>query len=471
MRFLVVDDDITICHGTARRLENMNHPAIAGVSVSFSGEEALTFLAAHSVDVLFTDIRMNEMDGLELIEKAKACNPSLLCVVISAHDDFAYAKRAIRLGVEEFLVKPCSLEDMRMVTLNVIKRYEEGVAHRRLQLDTALDELLAGKPGGIRALFHAHGIDVPSPPLRVIAWEREQMAWPDALWVYPLRRRPAGLCALPDEGAEERLLQSVCDKAGASVGISLPDLPIGTMLSQAQEALQTAWFWETPTAVLWRGYTMSAYKAMEDSLTRDVKLFRAGSVRSSLYHLVALAAGDAPFVLTGLLPRLVAVLTAECLQNDLAAPALLLPGSPLGWQRAVETCVQNIRALRLELTQQSTMNPIPFAKRYMREHLQENLTMGTVANLLDMSYSHFSRVFHEQTGETFQEHLLALRMEEACRMLRNGLRVNYIAGALGYQSANNFTRSFTKYHGLSPGRWRQTQLRDASPAARGKMPE
>jgi len=80
---------------------------VAGVD---DGDKALEAIERYQADILLTDIKMTNMDGLTLTQKAKEKNPKLTVVVMSAYDDFAFAQQAIRLSVNDYLMKPLDLE-------------------------------------------------------------------------------------------------------------------------------------------------------------------------------------------------------------------------------------------------------------------------------------------------------------------------------------------------------------------------
>lgn len=76
------------------------------VGSSTSSLAALTYLEKEKVDILITDISMPEMNGLNLIKKVKKFQPDIHILIISAYSDFNYAKEAIHLGSEDYLLKP-----------------------------------------------------------------------------------------------------------------------------------------------------------------------------------------------------------------------------------------------------------------------------------------------------------------------------------------------------------------------------
>lgn len=75
------------------------------------GVAALQALAEHEPDLLVTDIAMPEMNGLELIVQAKTLYPQLEIVIVSGYDDFQYARRALQLGVQDYVLKPVRKEE------------------------------------------------------------------------------------------------------------------------------------------------------------------------------------------------------------------------------------------------------------------------------------------------------------------------------------------------------------------------
>lgn len=237
MNILVVDDDSNICNGTAGRIRRMAFPSVEAVVCAYSGREALKKMASAAYGILLTDIRMEGMDGLELVRQVREAYPQTVCIIMTAYDQFSYAQQAIRLGVKDFLVKPCAESTMRA------------------------------------------------------------------------------------------LLESI-------------------LLSESETATQ-----ET-----------------EESASNDENIF-------------------------------------------------------------------------------------PQAVAYIQNHLYDNITMAEVANRFNLSYSYFSRIFHLNTGKTFIRYLTQLRMEEACRRMLSGEKMNDISKSLGYQNAANFTRAFSREFGLSPAKW------------------
>lgn len=454
MRFLVVDDDMTICHGMARRLTSIDHEEIGDVLCAYSAEEALALLKAEPVQVLFTDIRMGGKDGLWLIEQAKAILPDLACVVISAYSDFAYARQAMRLGTQDYLIKPCGAAEMRELTLLIISRVRDMGLKRQDRLDSELVRLAGGKEGALSAVLSLHGIIAPSA-IYVVTWEGT-LRWPETpgLWHYQPKEANYLLCAGLVGHDVLDAVSAMCLTLDVSVGVSATGETLEKMLNQARSAASLCWFWPEAKAIR---FVAEPQPCDEAALSGWIEALDTESIRQWVIKTATESRENGAIMLHTQYPKLFAALDRLCLEKGLPPPGLSLPRERYGWQRLLNDVIGTMAQVRALLLSQSKMDPVAFARRYMREHLCEPLNMAEMAKMLHMSYNHFSRLFHKQSGETFQEHLLRLRMEAAGRMLWEGESVASIADTLCYQNASNFTRSFTKYHGISPSAWKEAQ--------------
>lgn len=85
-----------------------------------NGEDALSRMADHKIDILLTDIKMPFMDGISLIQKLKDRRGEIFLILYSAYADFEYAQSAISLGVSKYLLKPINMDDFYEVMTEAI---------------------------------------------------------------------------------------------------------------------------------------------------------------------------------------------------------------------------------------------------------------------------------------------------------------------------------------------------------------
>jgi CheY-like chemotaxis protein len=88
------------------------------------GEEGLARLAADKPDIVFLDMRMPEMDGLETLKQIRAVNMRVPVLMISANDDVAAAKDAIRLGAFDYTLKPVDFDYLSRALDNMLASVE-----------------------------------------------------------------------------------------------------------------------------------------------------------------------------------------------------------------------------------------------------------------------------------------------------------------------------------------------------------
>lgn len=120
-RFMVVDDELIVRESLAAWLEQEG----AVVTRAESGEQALDMMLENLYDILFVDIKMPGMDGFTLLEKVKESFPTTLVVIITAYGTVEYALQAMKLGANDFLVKPFDPEGLGLLVAKLVE-------HKRL---------------------------------------------------------------------------------------------------------------------------------------------------------------------------------------------------------------------------------------------------------------------------------------------------------------------------------------------------
>ena len=100
-------------------------------------------------------------------------------------------------------------------------------------------------------------------------------------------------------------------------------------------------------------------------------------------------------------------------------------------------------------------DPINWAKKYVHDHICEEINMAQVANELNLSYNYFSKLFKQQVGQSFTAYITDEKMKQAGAMLRAGQKPAEVASALGYVIPQNFSRAFSRYWGCPPSEYRK----------------
>ena len=122
---LIVEDEKLIRQGLRKMIQRSGVP-VEVIMECNNGETALEILKEQSIDVMFTDIRMPKMDGIELVERMQECEHIPLTVAISGYDDFNYAVAMMHNGVREYLLKPIEREKICDILARLNQEIEEG---------------------------------------------------------------------------------------------------------------------------------------------------------------------------------------------------------------------------------------------------------------------------------------------------------------------------------------------------------
>ncbi|MGH7365541.1 MAG: response regulator [Candidatus Rokuibacteriota bacterium] len=146
-KVLVVDDEM----GPRESLRMILKPRYE-IAIADSGEAALKTLGTFQPDLIFMDIKMPQMDGIELLRRIKGVDPSIEVVMITAYASLETVKNALTHGAFEYLIKPFSRQDLEETARRALARRQTEQGTRN-QLSTLVNEMrnLAAKTRGLEA--------------------------------------------------------------------------------------------------------------------------------------------------------------------------------------------------------------------------------------------------------------------------------------------------------------------------------
>ena len=499
----------------------------------FNGGQAWEACRLHRPDIVVTDIGMPVMDGLELIEKARELNPHLKAVILSCHEDFQYAQKAVKLNVSDYILKE-SLRIEQVVA--VLRQLTERLAEERLseesrrQLqDVVKQNLTAIRTRFIRKLLEQpvwneaewtdeaermglrlrHGIPylpVAAFPERASDLESRfggslnmqfviDNALHDSVHVegsvlfVPNERRFLFLFPLPptlkrnlheDIRAELQRVQRLMHRH-MRVGMSFVSGEVSRDLFQLKRAVL-----ELLEAKTFRFYAgecvitkLNAVETSKDDIflnySKVLQELRDGILSGNAAAIASVVNGIGTHLKSKRYPveavkswvlklamelelkytvmqHFVTNFDSESLQRAVSAIDTL--DHLLEWLRTfLEGKSVEIQSLRGPAVRKEVAE----AQRYVQTHVGEKISMEEMAHRLNLNPSHFSRVFKQETGETFVEYVTRTKMERAEELLnQSDLTVAEIAERLGYEHTSYFIKLFRNFSGKSPNEYRRT---------------
>ena len=129
-KVILVDDEEEVREAIRKRI-NWEEIGFTVAGTAENGEDALELAENCEPDVVMTDIQMPFMDGLTLLKKVKEKIPDVRSVIFSGYDDFEYAKEAIRLEAEEYILKPVDADELKEIFKRIKERLDEQRQQRR----------------------------------------------------------------------------------------------------------------------------------------------------------------------------------------------------------------------------------------------------------------------------------------------------------------------------------------------------
>ena len=515
MRVFLVDDEIAI-RENLRNSFPWEEEGFQLVGEAPDGEMALPMIRDLEADILLTDIRMPFMDGIRLCEEVQRTMPWVERIILSGYDDFAYAQKAMSLGVQHYLLKPVTAAELKQALHKVREQIEEKrrdkehLSALRQSISSGSrflrDKLLAslftdeGDPADDDALLRQMrtlGVNLAAPCYAVIdisfdASDDERTACRAALSA--MAEMSGGgvfTCGAPHGARALVLGDNHADTeeraySFSNSAIHLPELiPLQELLFAIGETVDDyhAIRRSMKSARHVRHLQIAAGKKGRRIAGVDENIapsaFLSETELSPLYERLQYAAEEDvesivteytesmdPALALGYL-RVAALLAAqrmiheangnprEVLPDQEVAEALHTEGEA-GFHQ-LSGLLRRAIAFRAGSGTGFGSSVVSQARQFLSQRYADpNLMLQDVAGEVHMSQSHFSTLFSQETGLTFTQYLTALRIGKAKELLTTTqLRSSQIAREVGYNDAHYFSYLFKKHTGMTPSDFRR----------------
>jgi two-component system, response regulator YesN len=411
---LIVDDEVAITSGLAYDID-WSQIDVLEVFKANNVPAALDYLQNNKIDVVITDIRMPEMDGLELAASIQKQWRFARTIFISGYDEFEYAKKAIDLGVFCYMTKPIANERLLETVRRALQAIEAELDNTRL----------------ISAARQAREALLPAIRERALnAWIARGRAMPG---------------------------RDTLENAGVSLGEDV-FLALVTMDDPGSDAMEPGFGYETTLpgmidSILFDGHGQSVYFTDGDE---NIVIVASGSDRGGLEDALRFMKGMAePFQST--------------VYRTLGYTVSLFFGSivPLGEAHGEYLRLLDQSNMRLSGKPGVIMVPEPptesgltanranrlaeQVRSYVEQNINMEITVADIAAHLHLHPNYLLRLFKEETGQAVIDYLISVRLQKAKQLLSTtDMKIYEVAGCVGYDSVSHFSRIFKRETGLSP---------------------
>lgn len=469
MKLLVVDDQHSV-HMYLQKALDFTSLGFDDVLHAQNGLQALALIRAHHPHIMLLDIQMPQMNGLQLLETLRREEiPAPETIVLTAYDEFDYAKRCIEFGVSRYVLKPIDPQEIT----GLLREAFQTVSAKRTQHYRWLFPLCCAQiDGGMEQTPVPAGASMPYGVvcLRQKDEERAALDHMEAL----CRCTHSGcvylLVTVPVQEAWEAFIARLSASLrpdGIAAGVSYLHTDACDMAAAVREAADglTCSFYAPDvrheSSVTWRNMTpgmKSGFQVIrENALQVDEN--RLYEMAERAFLLFAQANADPHEVILAcreLLFRLHMEHGEQMEYRDW--PDAETTGSAEALQEAfVEEILNCRRALDPGMTG-SSVETISRLRAYIDQHCGEDLSLSEMAAKFYISRYQISCLFKQVAGMNYQDYVLSVRMKEAARRLTyTDERLYEIAQAVGFDEPSYFSNVFKKTYGLSPRAYRLTK--------------
>ncbi|WP_099469242.1 response regulator [Konateibacter massiliensis] len=479
---LIVEDEKMIRQGIKTMVQRSGVPVEVIIECN-NGETALEILREQRVDVMFTDIRMSKMDGIELVQRMQELEHKPLTVAISGYDDFSYAVEMMRQGVREYILKPIE----RQKIIEVLEKLEKEI------VSTRESERASRKIGYQQFKYLMINENVTEEEMNTLREQYEKDFFGGTYYICCRntgkidKMRDSHIYLQDIEGNDvfivtqdnlKLLLKN--ELAHAYIGISGEHNGIGELQKAYKEAVKArrrAFCTNQETMHYEKEYKRIPEQMLEEASKRMQEEERLQRVQllgtdkteevlkiwNKFFYVVkneSLSETDFESGMQEFFEEL-----AKTYRNSLPEEAETIERlkeifSYSNLSAYEEEFMNWLLAFHDKISIRFDANKnkqkISEAVEYIRKNYYNDLNMAVVSNHISMNYSLFSHSFKQYTGNNFVHYLKNIRMEEAKKLLEEtDMRVNEISQKVGYDNEKHFMKLFKSACGVSPSEYRK----------------
>ncbi len=497
MKIMIVDDEQPIREGLSVMIGRIDSLSPELLSVCSNAEEALDRMIVQPPDVLISDIRMPGMDGIRLAELVKERFPNTDILFLSGHSDFQYLRKAVQLGIGDYLLKPLKQTELAAALKRIsLKKRRQSQRNLKWDWDKFAYAEFPWKcivVGDLDEASSARATEIGGP--NTLNWILYQVA-------SEVVEGTSGVCLLRHSmskssnmilgvyGETEQAVAGTADavtrdissfwkekiRTSLSFGISEPTSDGMRLYSSLLEACKALFARVTggPSVRTYReAFLSAAPPAAELKLNLNPLLayWDTGNharMTEQLKLLLQEAAGqnNALHILQS--TELILLTLQENMRTASGQPVpstgaedILILLNDLLWSRNKEQWIASTMdwfssVLDRAAPHKQEGNVLSHAKSFIRSNLHKPITLSDVAESVYVTPQYLSRVFKEKSGATFMEFLTSLRMEESKRLLKDPTNKIYeVAEMVGYGSWKHFSKTFKDTTGFTPADYRK----------------
>ncbi|HWJ76823.1 MAG TPA: response regulator transcription factor [Niallia sp.] len=475
-KVLIVDDEPTIREGLPYIIDWQDY-GYEIVGAAQNGKEGISFIQKYQPDVVITDIRMPEMDGLEMIQHAKQIGHSFYSIILSGYSEFTYAQKAIRLGTVSYLLKPIDEDELTDIL--------QGIEEKESEYQVDMTSLLKKKifEGDQTSIAQDYAL------ANLIRFTSKSVA---NKFQHSIKEKTTIDCYLLTHDDYIYALMLVKD----SFLVDIVDKEIFLLAKNENETiLQSSWFNKNhylnqlytqikelkDTTFLYSNLGVISNERIQqkqseltytnenikEELLNDLKKggnlpitllkyrdhfstkqMKENEIKWAVIH-------DFYFIINKVIENM----------DQLDKDSFLEIGHSLQEEVVASNTMEQVldeMTKRYSLLQQkisedlNRVNTIQEIIFYTKKHYREDLNLKIISEHFNYNNAYIGKKFKQETGKSYSRYLDEIRMGKAKQLLKeSNLMIYEIAERTGYANLDYFYKKFKRYCGMSPNEYRK----------------
>ncbi len=445
---VIIDDEEIMVNMLKRYFESERNDY--EVAATFScAEDALFWMEDNIADLIITDIKMGKISGVDMIETLTENGFTGKFIIISAYDEFEYAKRAVKYGVSEYLLKPIDFKELGEALDSVSKKIKdennnkntddviqllyseicygmlldkEDVSERCIMLDVDYNSIAFC---GEILLIYIKNIQQISnyddAILKIIA-NVLGIKFNGICKFYQGAYRN-GVCAIiVDTKISKDITENlIYDILGVDVSVKNTNF---SSLEELFAVVRNLDFYDDVSLLI--NYLTNKKEEKFKKLLHLIINENNGAIPEKIIN------GVCTYV--------------EKIGINKSSAAL-----QLFYQKAemAERMFEEIDMKRKEIDDDFVSK----VRRYINDNIQTGIKRDDAANFMNYHPVYFSRQFVKMFNMTFQDYITKTRIEKSLEYMKEGCDIEKLAGMVGYGSSKYFSKNFKKQMGISPSQY------------------
>ncbi|SFL00472.1 Two-component response regulator, YesN/AraC family, consists of REC and AraC-type DNA-binding domains [Paenibacillus sp. 1_12] len=472
-RVVIVDDEPWALIGIRKLLER-SHNRFRIICETTEPAKALEVICKERPDVVFTDIRMPEISGIELMQKTRAKGVEADFIVISGFAEFSYVQHAMQEGAMDYQLKPLDLVKAEEMLEKLYRKLENKRSTADLGFYISLLEESRDHQSLLKTKLHHN----PYSRYQVVTVYFKSSEYDDVVLFdlgnkaqfTALKLGPQKCVFIINSDEDKSALiyssltakESLLDRAGISLSSDGAD-HLAMLLKTSDIASNDCFVNTSMTISQYRKSNKRLVKQFAEQITEALE-------RAQYKNLKGITSGMTAFFIANRL----GIEDAVLLWNEMVMQTSgnSEKGSGLMDFELLDYIEIKEKFMNLETLSEYLFELLSFLEPdqpgdannkfkelllYTHKHYQEELFLKELSNRFFINISYCCELFRKVTGMTFSQYMTDLRMKKACELLQNStLSIADVCKSVGYSDYFYFNKVFKRNLGCTPSKYRKT---------------